>query len=614
MESASTLHTVSFGKIKKSLRKGQQRVVDEALLHGVTTLNAQLPTGYGKTYTACCVYKELQQRGSANRLLYIVPSVAQLEQFVNDGASDLIDAGVVGSVKIVDVSYVGVVAIKHHRQDKAQVFATTIQSLASGNAWDIIAALMETGRWMVVVDEYHHYGVDKHWGRQVSRLNYAFRLAMSATPYRPDDDSAFGKPDVVVSYRDAVLENAVKRLLLHSYVYQVDVVNPDGTISSYTTGQIADEAGSDNPEAIEKMMMQRKMRWSPKYVSPLVDHPIARMQRDRLITGLPLQVLVGAMCCSHAELVCGQLRAMFPELRIDWVGTGPDGRENKDNRKILEKFCPPKRDGKRNPEDIGLDVLVHVGMAGEGLDSVYVSEVVHLNSANINNSNNQENGRAARYLSGVIGCINVDSSSPYAAYVGESVMDLMDNPNAKVKKDPSDDQPNHQDDDDDWSTPDTPTINIYDMECIDIVTGEVSRFGQAMLRAGGLDEAGIAAVFDDPNNPNHDAWMRIAEKGYRDMRKREAESFNAKAVVAQWDDAVKSLAGVITSGVIKIITASGMRVEKSLAGDIKKRINQRKAREVGHIEKDEETLQRHWYWLKNLESSLKSGEVPTWLR
>jgi len=48
--------------------------------------------------------------------------------------------------------------------------------------------------------------------------------------------------------------------------------------------------------------------------------------------------------------------------------------------------------------------------------------------------------------------------------------------------------------------------------------------------------------------------------------------------------------------------------------DVKKRINQRKAREVGHIAKDLDVLKRHWYWLKNLESDLRKGGIPTWLQ
>ena len=84
------------------------------------------------------------------------------------------------------------------------------------------------------------------------------------------------------------------------------------------------------------------MRWSPKYVSPLVRIPIERMLLDRISSGYKLQAIVGAMCVSHAELVCEQLKALFPELAIDWVGTGTNGRPSDVNQKIIEQFCPRK--------------------------------------------------------------------------------------------------------------------------------------------------------------------------------------------------------------------------------------------------------------------------------
>ena len=611
MEPASIMLPVPF---QKTLRSGQREVVAAACKPGIKELNAQLPTGYGKTFTACCVYSSLQETAKVNRMLYIVPTTSQLNQFVNDAASDFLDAGTSGPLGIIDITYVGAVALRHHRQNKAQIFTTTIQSFASGRAYDTVMELMQTGRWMVVVDEYHHYGVDKQWGKQVAKLNYVFRLAMSATPYRPEDDSAFGYPDVIVSYLDAAEESAVKKLRLHSYVYRVDLIGKDGGIVSYTTEQLTKEAGSDNPDAIDNMILDRQMRWSPKYVSPFVDRPIARMQRERLISGYPLQTLVGAMSCTHAELICSQLRAMFPELRIDWVGTGSRGRSDRQNEEVLRKFCPPKRDGKRRPEDIKLDVLVHVGMAGEGLDSVYVSEVVHLNRASINNSNNQENGRAARYLPGVIGYINVDSSSPYSAYIGEAVMKLMDDPTSEANPDEEDVERNRQEDEEWPEIPDEPTIRVWDLECIRIDDGEVKRLGKEMMMVGGASESEIYKVFEDESHPNHASWKRLAENNYRMMRRKEAEEFNAMSQVAQWDEAVNGLVSTLTGQIIKIVQATGVRVEKSFAGDIKKRINGQKKRCLGRVEKDIDVLKKHWHWLKNLEAELRKDGVPSWLQ
>jgi len=63
---------------------------------------------------------------------------------------------------------------------------------------------------MVVVDEYHHYGIEKPFGQAVNSLPYEFCLCMSATPYRPESDSAFGAPHIEVTYREAQKDEAVK--------------------------------------------------------------------------------------------------------------------------------------------------------------------------------------------------------------------------------------------------------------------------------------------------------------------------------------------------------------------------------------------------------------------
>jgi len=603
MESTSSVHGLS---LRKTPRKGQSAVLKKiASDPDMATLNVQLPTGYGKTFAAALAYSYLKSIGKVNRMLYIVPTRAQLEQFVMDGKGDLKDAGVSGPKNVCDINYSPVVAIRQNRNDKTQVFATTVQALTNHGktTWDLCAELMHQGLWMVVIDEYHHYGIDAHWGRETAKLKYNFRLTMSATPHRMNNDSAFGKPDIITTYREAVEEKAVKPLECHSYIYRIDAIMKDGEVKTYTTSELVEEAGYDSPEAIEKMKIKRSMRWSPKYVSPLVETPISRMVQDRLSTGYPLQVLVGAMCCSAAEMTYEQIKVTHPELRVDWVGTGPNGRDNQINAEVLRKFCPPKKNGERPwPE---LDVLVHVGMAGEGLDSVYVSEVVHLNSAMINNSNNQENGRAARYLEGVAGYINVDSCSPYAEFTGQKVMDVMDDidaiPDDEDIKEKENSELEYE------PSPEEPKIRIWDMECIEIDEGEKMKMAQAILNEGinGWDKS----VLEDPD---HEIFT-AAILGVKRMRREEAEKFNEKSMVSQWDHSVESLLSKIVGLCVRKAT-NGKRFEKSMPGDFKKRINSRKKQVLGKKVLMVENLKKHYAWLIDLEKHLLKNEVPSWLQ
>jgi len=604
MEPASTLHGVSF---RKNPREGQRAVFDRIAQGGDRYLNVKLPTGYGKTFVCCGSYSILKAAGRVNRLFVVFPSDGQLEQFKNGGKDDLRDAGVSGSLNVVDLRFFGTEAIKKHRKDEAQVYVITVQSLinraGAGIARDLFAS---GGRWMLCVDEYHHYGMDGAWGKAASSLPAEFTLAMSATPNRKDDDSAFGAPDVVVKYRDAVEEKAVKPLVAHSYVYRLDVINDEGDVESLTTNDLVEQAGGDSPQKIESFLITRKMRWSPKYVSPLVSIPLERLLRDRVESGYRLQAIIGAMSVSHAEMVCKQVESMFGDvLTVDWVGTGDDGRKPDANKKILERFCPPKND--RGERDHTLDVLVHVGMAGEGLDSVDVSEVIHLNKAAWNNSNDQENGRAARYRLGVTGHINFDSTSEYAkkGYIGDSIMDAMDNERPKGD-DP--DTPPDPPSGDYKELPDEPTVIIHEMELDHIDSGMPEVVRMKKVLALQVKEYSSSDI-DDPSSSIHEAALKM----YREMRRREAEQDNEESTVRQWQDSVKSAATAVTGLAIKKINPVASRVDRTLAGDIKRRINSRKKRDLGALIPDVETCRRHYAWIKSLERQLLADEVPQWL-
>ena len=589
---------------RQNPRRGQRTVIDMALEPGRTRLCAKLPTGYGKTFTAACVYSSLQAAGIVDRLLYLVPSTGQLDQFVTDGGSDLEAASVDGSHYVCDIAFAGAVqALKQHRQGSHQVFACTIQGLSAAGTGAIVKELLKAGRWMICVDEYHHYGETKTWGKAVLALERLpqckYLLAMSATPFRPDFDSAFGEPEVAISYREAVKEKAVKPMTCHSYTYKIDAIE-DGDVVSYTTGDIVDAAGDESQEAMERVF--KKMRWSPKYISPLVDTPITRMLRERLATGHRLQALIGAFCCSHAQLVCEQVQAMFPELSVDWVGTGPSGRSDAENRAVLNKFCPPKKNGKRDPRNIRLDVLVHVGMAGEGLDTVYVSEVIHLNPANKNNSNDQENGRAARFLPDVMAYVNVETGSNYACeeYLGRGIEKAFDMSPKEASEDDS--EPTDFDEVGDWpELPEEPEIDIYDVTCIQINTGEVERMEEAISKTTGL-------LLDDPK------VKKAAIDYYLEMRRKEAEHFNDRSTVEQWKSSVEQALSYVSRRVISQMMPNATRVDRSLSGDIRKRINSRKKRALGPVDKDVALLKRHYNWLKQLESELIKGGIPQWLQ
>lgn len=590
-------------KFRHQPRPGQLRAF-EHLLDCPRKACIKLPTGYGKTYTALGTYSILKDAGVVNRMLIIFPTDSQLQQFEKATPARLREYAIDGPPSVSDIRFFGAKAIEKHIGDKCQIYAITVQSLIGARGMDNVNALLGKGRWLVVVDEYHHYGIDKPFGGAVNSLSYEFLLCMSATPYRPSNDSAFGAPSIEVKYREAVAEKAVKPLRGYAYHYRIDAIDESGDVVSYTTEELIAAAGGDSPEKVQKLT--RKMRFSPKYISPLITNPIDRMLRDSL-DGKIRQAIIGCMSVSHAKLVCEQVGTTFPGIAVDWVGTGDDGRSTTENQAIINRFAPA--DG----SEPSLDVIVHVGMAGEGLDTVHVSEVIHLNAAGVNNSNNQENGRASRYVPGVTGHVNFDGCSGYArdGYVGAAVMDAMDNDPPSQDPEDSGEEPEPADPDSDWlDLPDNPEIRIYDLECTKIDSGDHT---VQMMVDFAIKDPRTPFSAEDFADPNGEP-MAYLINGVKEMRKREAELMDEKSVIQQWKDSVDRAVSVLTGNIIKIQTAKGVRVEKSMRGDIKKRINTRKKRDLGAIDNDKDLLKLHYDWVKRLETEIKTAKgVPSWL-
>jgi len=395
MESPSTLHTLP---LPKNLRPKQEEIIRafETQNHVI----AKLPTGYGKTKAAAGSYALLKSRGVANRMLYIVPRRNQAMQAADEIPLALEEFAVKSKAIIVGANPIQ--AERAHRASEIDVFVATVQSLLSSATQSTVARLTESGRWFVVIDEHHHYGNEGQWVECIKRLPSVAQLAMSATPNRHDGSDFFPEPTITETYYEASKHGFVKRLSLHAYEYSIDAVTVDGRVIPFSTAEVIEQAGSESPDEIDKFMAARKMRWSPKYISPLVTFPLDRIV-DLRTRNIRSQMLIQAMSCSHAKMVCEQAKVLLPEfMEVDWVGTGPQGRSQQENEEVLHRFCPPKDASGKRPWT--LDVLVNVGIAGEGLDTTDVTEIVFLTPGNLTISNLQTIGRGARDASADVSC------------------------------------------------------------------------------------------------------------------------------------------------------------------------------------------------------------------
>lgn len=602
MEPASSTHGMP---LPEKLRPKQREIIEAFAL--CDHLVAKLPTGYGKTLAAAGAYAMLRHRHACNRVLYIVPRAGQAKQAAESMPAELAHFGI--QTRSVEVG-TSIPALRAHREGRAEVFVTTIQGLLHDATWKTATQLMETGRWLVVVDEHHHYGVEGAWVERLKALPGAAQLAMSATPNRPDGSDHFPDPDVSETYVGAWKQGCVKELLLHAYEYVVDAVLVDGATQALTltTEEIAQQAGGDSPEAIDQWLLARKMRWSPKYISPLITFPLDRLI-DLRARGIRSQMLVQAMSCSHAKMVTEQIKALIPDyMTVDWVGTGPSGRADVENIAVLSRFCPPKDVSGRRPW--ALDILVNVGMAGEGLDTTDVTEVVFLTPANVTTTNLQTIGRGARLIPGLgksqPPChVNVDTASPMAELVGREIMGVFD---GEPPDDPFDEPADSRERDaqDYDPLPERMSAVIVDVRLQDI-------------RKGALWEAALAGAREAANTATPpEVVERAAEQA---IIRHLSRGSNISSTLAQKREQVNSAVSKIAGLVVRRVReATGVRVEKSFAGDLRRRINGQKKRVFG-VAVDaatEDQLDEQWAWLRDLEKQILLGHamqgVPTWLR
>jgi superfamily II DNA or RNA helicase len=433
-KSASPLYRLSSKEDSGGFvpRQGQQELVTYLKTHPLaTTVAAKLPGGYGKSIAIALAYAEKRGYGQCNRLLIVVANDSQREQIRQDFKNDCKAVG----IEISDIWTFDREAntVRAHLEDRAEVFVTTIQQVSSTSKSEIdtLSNLLNSkGKWMLAADEYHHYATEKDWGKALQRIVNVcqFTLALSATPDRDGNPTIFGDPQISVPYRNGIRERVLKRMRVASYHYAVDVITSDGQVFRYTTDELLADAAS--VKDIDTYEERRQIRYSPKYIHPLILHPATRLQAARAATGKKLQMLIRAMSCRHAQAVAEQIRGLLGDtFNVEWVGTGPNGRPDDENRRICKEFCPPKQLGSIVRPEPKIDVLVQVGIAGEGFDSVFVTEIVDLSLVKMNGTANQTKQfglRGSRWIPGMneeyqVCHINVPSDHPLTTLLDESV-------------------------------------------------------------------------------------------------------------------------------------------------------------------------------------------------
>ena len=495
IQSTIIMQTMSQAKNTFVPRKGQQDLIKylPAIKSG-DILSAQWPTGYGKSIGFAIAWRYCFENKIANRLLMVVANDIQRSQIVNDFAGDCktVEAPCEGGIRVFDRSAADV---REARSGKVNVFVCTVHALEASNRGGLnsIRELLETPgtKWMIGFDEFHHYGEDMPWGDAAKAYLplSSFALAMSATPYRRGSDVVFPTPELVVTYQQAVDEKAVKKIICHSYHYAVAVIDENGDVTNYQTSDLMEES-KGNIDAWEE---RRSIRYSPQYLHPLIINPLNRLGEKRAETGQRLQMLVRAMSCLHAKAVCDQVKVFAGHLRVDWIGTGYNGRTEDENRAVVNGFCPPKGLNGKRP-DPSIDVLVQVSMAGEGFDSINVAEIVDLYPVSSKaasgkaTQDKQFYGRGARFIKGTDTRlhVNVPTDHPLHIWGGHELHEWMDASGGE-KPEPNPDNKQEAPVFDPFEFPDPPKDRDIELISISTESEHFKRFASSVCERRNYD-------------------------------------------------------------------------------------------------------------------------------
>lgn len=381
----------------KNLREGQRDAYQLSLEKDRTELNCEWPTGYGKTIGICLSYAARASMGLIDKLLIIVPGTERKSSYLAEIEQDFIKIGfpVNGATEALSL-FAG--------RYLCDVYVVNNESVLS-NESELLNLMSGGGRWMVALDEAHHLRVGSKRGDSIARLTEKcdFLISVTATPRRTDKKPTItgGTLHSSVSYGDALKEDAIRPIRIHAHDYEVDISFDDGSdekevervrLSEYEARlqEIKEQKGKELSEA----QFRARVRHHSKYVQKiLLDCYSTWLHKESLFPGQH-QIIIYAMDCSHAEDLAKTFNDLAGEKIAEWIGSGPNGRSEKINAGILDRFLGRGQFSSNDPPD--LKCLVQVLKASEGFNCIRASVMAFLNAMGESVQAEQSIGRAVR--------------------------------------------------------------------------------------------------------------------------------------------------------------------------------------------------------------------------
>jgi DNA repair protein RadD len=310
--------------------------IREHLVRRRKTLPAiiQIPTGCGKSGIMC-----IAPYGVANgRVLVVAPNLTIKNGLERElSGAFFLQRGVFASA--TQLARVVVLGPHTNREDclRAEFVLANVQQIQS---W--LPLFPSTFFDMVLVDEGHHTPAES-WQRINETFPHARKVYLTATPFRGDGRGLYGERVYVYSLAEAMSWGYVKR------VVKVDAVPARLTFTA---------EGEDTEYSTEEILAMREEAWFSKGVAlseacnrSIVEKSIQILAEKRR-GGHPHQLIAAACSIHHARQVVALYRARGARSTIVHSKMEMAQRQER-----MERF-----------ERGDFDVIVHVGLLGEGYD------------------------------------------------------------------------------------------------------------------------------------------------------------------------------------------------------------------------------------------------------
>lgn len=593
--------------VSVELRDGQTRLYEFIKNNRQDKYSIQLPTGYGKSWCACIAYATLKSLGIVDRCLIVVPTDQQRSQYVSGLPEDL---------AILRIDYRGIErcdnqsawVIKQSIRNKSDIFVAGIGSIVANPGY--YTDLMEKGRWLVVADEFHHYGESNTWGKAVLGLSREVILGMSATPFRGDKtQTIFGDDefDVRVTLAEASREKAIRPVKAEIHDYYVtwsSIDNPDPQNSKMS--ELSIDWGSD----ISEFELKKGVRYHDKYVSDIFGRVLTAWLEYEEKFPQQNQILVFAMSCAHAELitkVINDLTMYMVDYKFaDWIGVGEgktQKRSDKENQQILDAF-------QRNE----LKCLVQVNKAGEGFNNKRCSIGLFLDLIGDTPQKRQHIGRFMRVnpdAPGQSSLIFISEDSPCRSLL-ENMRDELNQGLDSNESSGSGGSQGRQ-----LTIPDIYIIDtsyhssrsVYPFGSEQALQAKIEQYDEKM-KSGPAAEAYLSM----------DEGQRIAlvKEGLIQLWEDEQMAKNPPLTSEQRRKQITTKISYNLTTLVKHVARIryGRSMPKSVDGDLYRLVNSQWKKingGEGHSSMGEEELLRKNKWLQELAEQINKHGIPTWL-